>query len=80
MVPVARAAIRQKRPNIGPAAWRDQNLAISEVQVPFAGFFFTLLFFFFAITPLLVFDELRVKFKAQFLAPSLARQTIADYK
>ncbi len=66
-VPIARAALRQKRPNIGPAAWRDQDLAKSEIDsaapigaaahvIYFASVFFAALvvfFFFFAITLLL---------------------------
>jgi hypothetical protein len=51
-----RATLKDKRPNIGPAAWRHQNRdALNEAHMPF-DFGLFLPFFFVAITPLLAFD------------------------
>ena len=51
-----RATLKDKRPNIGPAAWRHQNRdALNEAHMPF-DFGLFLPFFFVAITLLLAFD------------------------
>jgi hypothetical protein len=48
---------KDKRPNIGPAAWRHQNRdALNEAHMPFDFDELFLLFFFVAITLLLAFD------------------------
>jgi hypothetical protein len=48
---------KDKRLNIGPAAWRHQNrYALNEAHIPFDLLF---AFFFFAITLLLAFDAPR---------------------
>ena len=47
---------KDKRPNIGPAAWRHQNRdALNEAHMPFDFDELFLLFFFVAITLLLLF-------------------------